>query len=343
MATPTKIASRPTDSVPSIAPSDGQGPCPTASPRAELAFFDSPLLDWHEGHADHPERPERLVSIRRRLATSALASRLERPEFGPVEDRILSTVHSEKYLAALARLALFGGGYISADTYVTGESFEVARLAAGAAEAAVLGVLEGKFRRAFCSVRPAGHHAGRESALGFCLLNNIVVGACTALQHPTVRRVAILDWDAHHGNGTEELTYDRDDIYYVSVHQHPAFPFTGEPNSRGAAKGTNLNLNIALPPGAGDAEVLSSWDRIILPEWKRYRPDIVLISAGFDGDARDPLAELTMTTSGYHELTTRVVDFADEFCSGRVVSVLEGGYDIEALAEDVCAHLEALL
>lgn len=179
--------------------------------------------------------------------------------------------------------------------------------------------------------------------MGFCLFNNVVVGALRALEHQAVERVAILDWDVHHGNGTEELTYDRADVFFASVHQYPAYPGTGERERRGRGAGLGKNLNVPLSPGASDGEFLAAWTDEILPAFDEFAPDLLLISAGFDADARDPLAELRVTTEGFREMSRRVVEWADARIGGRIVSTLEGGYDLTALGEDVLVHVEALL
>lgn len=303
-----------------------------------VVWFDSPQFDWHEGPHGHPERPARRDSIH-----AALEGTLIPIAPTPVDRALLETVHDPEYIERLERLAAFGGGSIDADTYVEPHSVEVALLAAGAVSDAVDGVLSGRFRSAFCGVRPPGHHARWNQGMGFCLFNNVVVGALKALRHQGVRRVAILDWDVHHGNGTEELTYERGDVFYASIHQYPAYPGTGDADRRGHGAGLGTNLNVPLPPGAGDEEFLAAFSERIRPAFDEFEPDLLLISAGFDAAARDPLAELQVTTDGFRELSRQVVAWADSHVQGRIVSTLEGGYDLTALGQDVQAHVETLL
>ncbi len=307
-----------------------------------LAFFDSASFDWHDGGRSNPENPERSRAIRKRLESLTWANELLHPSFEPVNRQLLEKVHSPKHLEKLERLSAFGGGIVSPDTYVTGQSWEAALLAAGAAVTAVAGVLNGDYDRAFCAVRPPGHHARRTEAMGFCLLNNVMLGAEAALEHHAVERVAIFDWDVHHGNGTEELAYKRADIFYASSHQFPSYPFTGDAGSRGEGAGLGTTLNVPLAVGTGDDELLDAWRDLIEPALREYQPDILLVSAGFDADERDSIAQLRVTSWGFQKLSVEVRKFADEVCGGRIVSVLEGGYHLESLAEDVCLHLESL-
>ncbi len=267
---------------------------------------------------------------------------LLRPDFEAVNRRLLEKVHCPKYLEKLERLSVFGGGALSPDTYVTGHSWEAAVLAAGAVVTAVEGVLAGDFERAFCAVRPPGHHARQAQAMGFCLLNNVMLAAEAALEHHSVERVAIFDWDVHHGNGSEELAYQRADIFYASSHQFPSYPYTGDADSRGEGAGLGTTLNVPLAIGTGDDELLDAWRDLIEPALREYQPNILLISAGFDADERDPMAQLRVTSWGFQKLSEEVRRFADEVCGGRIVSVLEGGYDLDSLAENVCLHLETL-
>lgn len=308
-----------------------------------VAWFDCPEFDWHEGPFGHPERPDRQRAIRAAFEHGELRDKIAQRSPRPLDRALLLQAHAEEYVDRVQRLSAFGGAHLDPDTYVKLHSFDAALLAAGAVHDAVQAVLEGEFQRAFCSVRPPGHHAGRSNGMGFCLFNNVVVGALSALEYASVQRVAIIDFDVHHGNGTEELTYDRGDIFFASSHQYPAYPGTGEATRRGRGAGAGCNLNVPLTPGSGDTELLAAWDERIRPVLAEYDPQIFLISAGFDGDARDPLAELRITTEGYAELSSRIVQFADETCAGRVVSTLEGGYNLDALAEDVCAHVATFL
>lgn len=308
-----------------------------------VAWFDSDAFDWHEGSTNHPERPARLQAIRKRFQNSGLAQKLLKQPCPEVERSLLEEVHTAEYVEKLDRLTHFGATQLDADTYCSEGSWEAALRAAGAMQAAVKGVVEGRFQRAFCGVRPPGHHARPGAAMGFCLFGNVAVGAQAALKSPLIERVAILDWDVHHGNGTEEIFLERADVFYASLHQYPAYPATGDALERGHGEGEGYNLNVPLAPGSGDAEFLAGWREHIRPALTEYKPQILLISAGFDADFRDPLGDLNVTTAGFRALSQEVMNWADENCAGRVVSVLEGGYDCEALAEDVEAHVETML
>ncbi len=308
-----------------------------------VAWLDAPEFDWHEGPLGHPERPARLAAIHRALEESGLLGQLHRLRAESISREWLLRVHDERYVERVESLSSSGGGELDADTYVKQQSFEAAIVAAGAVARAAQLVVDRRYRRAFCCVRPPGHHACYDRGMGFCLFNNVVYGALTALDNSHVQRVAILDWDVHHGNGTEDLTYERGDIFYTSIHQRSAFPGTGDEARRGKGAGAGANLNVPLPAGAGDEEMLSAWEEKVRPALSEYGPQLLLISAGFDADSRDPLAELRVTSSGFAELSSSVMRWADEFCEGRVVSTLEGGYALSALSEDVIAHVDTML
>jgi acetoin utilization deacetylase AcuC-like enzyme len=250
-------------------------------------------------------------------------------------------VHTPEYIASIEQLSARGGGWLDEDTHVGPHTLRAALLAAGAVALAVQRVLDGAWDRAFCSVRPPGHHASSDQGMGFCIFNNVAVGARAALAR--VERVAILDWDAHHGNGTQSLFARVGRVLYASWHQSPFYPDTGLPSETGEGPGRGTVVNCPLHPGADDAALLAAWTTRIQPALCSFRPDLLLISAGFDGDARDPLTDLAITTAGFGALSRAVVAWADEHCAGRIVSVLEGGYHLRALGEDVTAHVNALL
>ena len=261
-------------------------------------------------------------------------------------DEALLRVHSQTHLTAIARAAEHQDA-LDPDTGCVSESERCARRAAGALVDAVDAVLAGDDSRAFCSVRPPGHHArpGSDSAhgaMGFCLYSSVAVGAEHALSRG-LSRVAILDFDVHHGNGTQDAFYDRDDVLFVSWHQYPHYPGTGAAEDRGAGEGLGKTLNCPMPRCSDDSALLRLFDDEVRPALLDHQPEIILVSAGFDGDTRDPLAELELGPSGYAQLTEKICALADEVCSGRVVSTLEGGYDLEALGEDLTAHVEVLI
>jgi acetoin utilization deacetylase AcuC-like enzyme len=310
--------------------------------RPRVGWIDSQRFDAHRGPARHPERPERLVAIRRRLLRDGLAAQLDRREPELVSAELLARVHEPAYIERVRTMAAEGGGMLDPDTWVVAASWEAAQLAAGGVAQAAREVMAGGWQRAFCLVRPPGHHAARDHGAGFCLFNNVAVGVEAALD-AGAERVAIFDWDVHHGDGTQAIFWGRDDVLYASCHQFPYYPGTGARDEVGGDAGRGTTLNCPLPAGAGDDELLAAWRQRVRPALADFAPDLVFVSCGFDADARDELAGLSVTTGGFETLSREVVAFADEVCGGRLVSVLEGGYDLEALADDAAVHVEALL
>ncbi len=290
-----------------------------------------------------PESPERLRGVLDRFASSRVHDLVKLLAARPATDRELRRVHHEGYLRLLETLAGRGGGYLDRDTVVTSRSYEAARLAAGGCLAAVDAAFSTSGPGAsLCLVRPPGHHAFPGRGTGFCLLNNVAVAACHALEHHHVERVLIVDWDVHHGNGTESVFYGRSDVLYMSIHQSPLYPGTGELTDTGEGEGEGYNINLPLPPGGGDEDLLAAFDRLFLPIARAYRPQLVLISSGHDGHFADPLGSMRLTASGYHQLAARMRDLAGECAGGRVIAVLEGGYHEEALGWCMLAVLDAI-
>ncbi|HCC32685.1 MAG TPA: histone deacetylase [Clostridiales bacterium] len=290
-----------------------------------------------------PESPERLRAVLGRFASSRVHERAQLIPARRATDRELRRIHHEEYLRRLEVLAGRGGDYLDPDTVVTAESYEVAKLAAGGCLAAVDAAFsESGPRTSLCLVRPPGHHAFPRRGTGFCLLNNVAIAAAHALEEHDVERVLIVDWDVHHGNGTETIFYDRRDVLYLSVHQSPLYPGTGGLADTGEAEGQGYNVNLPLPPGAGDADSLAAFDRLFLPIARAYRPQLVLVSSGHDGHFADPLGSMCCTASGYHQLAARMRALAEEFAGGRLIAVLEGGYHEEALGWCLLAVFDAM-
>jgi acetoin utilization deacetylase AcuC-like enzyme len=287
----------------------------------------------HVAGVQHPERPERLKAIVRALAVADL--KLKPIPCEPASREALRWVHSEDHIALIKRTCATNGIYPDVDTGMVKASWPAALLAAGGAMAACKAVLDGAVDNAFCAIRPPGHHAERDRAMGFCLFNNVAVAAQWLRKKGGVKRVAILDWDVHHGNGTQHAFYDDDTVYYASLHEHPLFPGTGDPKERGK---NNTNLNIRMPSGSGPKEWLAAVDGQVLPELERFKPDFLLISAGFDAHRLDTLASQRLEAETYAQLTRRAWSLA----RGRIVSILEGGYHLEALGECAVAHVKAL-
>lgn len=290
----------------------------------------------------HPEQPGRLRAIRRALEDAGLWNRLAPIAARLASDADLGRVHTSRHIAAVrASAAAADTCWFDGDTYACRHSAEAALLAAGGVCAAVDAVVAGRVRSAFCAVRPPGHHASADRAMGFCLFNNIAVAARYAQAVHGLSRILIVDWDVHHGNGTQDVFYCDGDVFYFSIHQSPLYPGTGRPDETGHGAGVGKTLNLPLRPGRGDEEFLAALDRGLLVA-ETHRPELVLISAGFDAHRDDPIGGLAYTEQGYAEATRRVRAFAERHAGGKVVSVLEGGYNESALGECVAAHVRAL-
>ncbi|MBK8160378.1 MAG: histone deacetylase family protein [Rhodospirillaceae bacterium] len=292
----------------------------------------------HDTGPGHPERIQRLVAILRLLDDPIYAA-LDRRDAPEVTRDQLARVHTRAYIdEVFAAIPTVGQGELDGDTVLSPGSGAAALHAAGAVTAAVGAVLKGELTNAFCAVRPPGHHAERDLAMGFCIFNNVAVGAAEALDAFGLDRVAIFDFDVHHGNGTQHI-FDHDPrVLYASTHQSPLYPGTGAKNEKGVG---NI-VNAPLPPYAGSEEFCDAVEETILPALEKFRPDLLLISAGFDAHRADPLASLEFETEDYAWVTDQLVTLAAGLCGGRIVSTLEGGYDLNALAESVTAHVAAL-
>jgi acetoin utilization deacetylase AcuC-like enzyme len=308
--------------------------------RERTALFRSRVFHEHDT-GDHPENAGRLLAIDTALERlELLAGRPELP-FNAAPDDILARVHDPRYIAGIREFSAQGGGWLDADTRVGARSVDIAALAAGAGVAAVDAALDGQAQRGFVLARPPGHHATPSRGMGFCLFNTIAVAAAHALARG-LERVLIVDWDVHHGNGTQDAFFETDEVLFCSVHQWPLYPGTGATSERGAGRGTGYTINVPLAPGANDDAYLDILDQVILPAANTFRPQIVLISAGFDAHATDPLGGMLVTEQGFGSLARAVVEVAEKLADGRVVAFLEGGYDPQALAKSVVATLAEL-
>lgn len=308
---------------------------------ARAALFHSLAFTGHDTGA-HPENPDRIRAIDRELRVRDLLHDRPAIDWQRATDEQVVRVHTSAYLAALLRqIARSGGGMLDPDTIVRPDSVDVALDAAGAAVAAVDGALDDRGRHAFVIARPPGHHALPERGMGFCLLNNVAIAAAHARARG-VDRVAIIDWDVHHGNGTEAVFLEDPAVYYASTHQAPFYPFTGLASERGRGRGYGTTLNIPLEAGSGDAALLRALTGHIAPALEEFEPNLILVSAGYDAHRNDPLAMLNVTDDGFRTMTRTVVDLAADLCEGRLVLVLEGGYDPPALARCVADAIEIL-
>ncbi len=304
-----------------------------------IRLYTHPACLGHEPGPGHPESPARLTAVLEALDHDRFA-RLDRVEAPRAARRHLLRVHTPEHVARVLEAQPEPAGLrLDEDTMMSPGSVEAALRAAGAVVAAVDAVMEGSCERAFCAVRPPGHHATASRAMGFCLFNSVAVGAAHALMHHRLKRVAIIDFDVHHGNGTQDI-FERDPrVLYVSSHQAPLYPGTGAANECGAG---NI-VNAPLPPETTSQEFRQIWDGLLLPRLHDFRPQLVLVSAGFDAHRADPLAQLQLDTEDYAWISERLVHLARAHADGRLVSSLEGGYDLGALAAGACAHVQALM
>ncbi len=290
----------------------------------------------HDTGPGHPESPERLRAVVERLESSGLASEVVSAEARPIALEQLRLVHDARYVAQVERAIASGARILDdGDTRVSAGSWRAALLAAGGTLDAVDGVMARTWSNAFVAARPPGHHAERAAAMGFCAFNNVALAAAHLRQNHGLARVAIVDWDVHHGNGTQHAFESDPSVYFASLHQWPLYPGTGLAAERGIGAGQGTTRNCPLPPGAGDREWLRAFEDVVLPELDAFGPEFVLVSAGFDAHADDPLAQTELSTDAYARMARHLVELTRKHCGGRLVLVLEGGYHLGALADSV--------
>ncbi len=298
----------------------------------------------HKTTIGHPEAPLRLVAIVERLKATGLYSKLFKLSPKLVSSEWLTTVHTPEYIERVKESCDGGVGYLdSLDVPISPKSYEAALAAVGGVLSAIDAVMEQKVTNAFCAVRPPGHHALKDMAKGFCIFNNIAIGTRYVQKKHVLPKVLIVDWDVHHGNGTQAAFYNDPSVLYFSVHQYPFYPGTGSEAEMGGGKGSNYNINVPLPAGSGDADYLRVFKEKLEPAAFGFSPDFVLISAGFDAHENDLLGGMKVTAQGFAELTRIVKAIAEKCCEGRLVSILEGGYHPDGLAASVEAHIQVLM
>ncbi|MCD6518711.1 MAG: histone deacetylase [Anaerolineae bacterium] len=308
----------------------------------KVGYVYDPIYLEHDT-GDHPERKERLLAILTRLKEEGLWERLVplQAQEAPLED--LARIHQRVLIDRVRRLAEHGGGYLDADTPLGARSFQVARWAAGGAIAATRAVLSGQVQSAYALVRPPGHHATPSRSMGFCLFNNVAVAAGWALNQGGLSRVAIIDFDVHHGNGTQEAFETDPRVLYVSTHQYPFYPGTGHWQDWGKGLGEGTCLNIPLPAYTGDEGYKGAYERLVFPKVRMFHPELILVSAGYDAHWADPLAWMLLSFEGYRFIIEGIRSLAEELCAGRLVFVLEGGYDLQVLSYGVSLTFAILL
>ncbi len=290
----------------------------------------------------HPECIDRLRAIEEVCTLQDLQAGTERLQPRPATVEELCAVHDRHYVHRVEEACRGGIRALDPDTIISSASYEEARLAAGAVLTAVDHVVDGSIRNAFCAVRPPGHHAERDRAMGFCLFNNVAVAARYAQDRHDLGNILILDWDVHHGNGTQNMFYADPTVFYVSLHQEHHYPGTGYREQEGKNGGIGFTRNIPMAAGSGDEDYREAFEQVLVPAMAAFKPELILISAGFDAHAGDPLAGIHLTEAGYSYMTDALVRLAREHCRGRLVSVLEGGYNLSALKQSVRAHLLSL-
>ena len=298
----------------------------------------------HDMGAGHPESPNRLRAIMQQLEQTGTLKQLTRIEPRRAEDEWITQVHTLRYVASLAEHAPASGRVsLDADTSMSPGSLTAAYLAAGGVLAAVDAIMSKQVDHAFCAVRPPGHHAEANRAMGFCLFNNVAIVTRYVQRRHGLQRVLIVDWDVHHGNGTQHSFEDDPSVLFFSTHQFPHYPGTGRDSERGRGPGEGFTINVPMEAGEGDEEYRRVFQQVLVPAAEAFKPDFVVISAGFDAHKDDPLASMELTQAGYAELTGIVVGIAKRHAHGRILSSLEGGYNLPALAASVDSHLTALL
>ncbi len=316
----------------------------TAPAKSKTGFvYDTIYLDHLTGPG-HVERPERLLAIVTALQESGLYQKLYVLPSKPSALEWIATVHTEDYVKRVKKACQTRARYLDAGEVMIGkDSYKAAVSAVGGVLQAVDAVMAGKVRNTFCAVRPPGHHALPNRSMGFCIFNNVAIAAKYIQKKHKLKKVLIIDWDVHHGNGTQDVFYEDPTVFYFGIHQFPFYPGTGAAEEKGYGKGLNYTLNVPLPAGCGDKEYIKAFEEQLKPAVLQFKPDFILISAGFDAQQNDLLGGMQVTPEGFARLTHMVKDIAETCCRGRMVSVLEGGYHPEQLGQSVLAHVQALM
>ncbi|MDD5772951.1 MAG: histone deacetylase [bacterium] len=299
------------------------------------------FLKHDTGH--HPENKLRLTKTLEYLDKIGLLNKLANIPFDTANEKDLELIHSREQIETVKNAYSQGINLLDPDTPICEKSFSIALLAVGGVLKAVKEAAEGKLKNAFCLVRPPGHHSTPSRSMGFCLFNNVAIAARYLQKNLDHQRILIIDWDAHHGNGTQEAFYNDPSVLYFSTHHYPFYPGTGSSEEKGSKSGFGYNINVPLSSGSGDKEYVSAFEKILVPAAENFKPEFILISAGFDAHIEDPLGGMAVTDEGFKTLTEITLDIADKYCNNKIVSVLEGGYNLKTLPKTIAAHLEVLI
>ena len=308
----------------------------------KTGYITDPFYLKHENEP-HPENPGRLTAIKSKLESSKFYNNLAliQPRKATVED--IARVHDRGYIESVEQNCQNGIRNLDADTVICPDSYQAALYSAGAGLEALDKILDGTIDNAFCAVRPPGHHAEKNRAMGFCLFNNVGVVARYAQKVKQLGNVFIFDWDVHHGNGTQHSFYKDSSIFYSSTHQYPFYPGTGGSDETGTGDGLGSNLNLPMRAYSEDSDYLNAIENKLVPTIQKYNPDLIIISAGFDAHKNDPLAQVELSTECFEEMTKKLLEVAKDVCGGRILSILEGGYDYSALGDSVQLHIETMV
>ena len=307
----------------------------------KTGYISDPFYLKHKNEP-HPENPGRLNAIQKNIESSKYYNNLTliQPRKATLED--IAKVHGTGYIRSVEDSCRNGVRNLDADTVISSDSYQAALLSAGAGLEALDKILEGTVGNAFCAVRPPGHHAEQNKAMGFCLFNNVGVIARYAQDVKNIQKIFIFDWDVHHGNGTQHSFYKDSSVYYSSIHQYPFYPGTGSVDETGTGDGLGSNLNLPMRAYSCDADYINAIEHKLIPVIQKFNPDLIIISAGFDAHENDPLAQINLSTDCYGKMTQKLMEIANDVCNGRILSMLEGGYDYSALADSVKLHVETL-
>lgn len=306
-------------------------------------LFYHPIFLEHQTGYGHPESPERIPAIFNLL-------KQKEPEIDKIviqprqaSEEEISLVHTPSYIEKVKAVSERGGGYLDMDTHLSQKSYEAALFAAGAALSALERVFSGQADNAFCVVRPPGHHALEDQGMGFCLFDNLAIGARFAQKNMGVKKILIIDWDVHHGNGLSDTFYDDPTVLYISLHQYPHYPGTGWVTEIGTGEGVGYNINFPFPAGTSGPSYHRAFDEVIVPLAQAYKPDLLMIAAGFDAHYYDPISSINLTAEDYASMTEKIKKISDNLCLGRIIASLEGGYGLSSLAKSAWATIDRMM